>query len=204
MKKILCFGDSNTFGFNPSGGTRYDEKTRWSGILKSKLKNSFEITEEGANNRTGFADNPAGEFYSSQKYLPKLLNRLGELEFAVISVGTNDLQFQYRITEEQIEKGLENLIILTKNYAKKIIVIPPVILDENILNGFFKIMFDKSGIEKSKDTGEIFRNVAKKYNCMIFDINEFTKPSETDGLHYSEKSHKIIAERLYNFILLNN
>lgn len=203
MKKILCFGDSNTFGFNPSDGTRYDEKTRWSGILKSKLKNNFEVIEEGANNRTGFADNPAGEFYSSQKYLPKLLNRLGELEFAVISVGTNDLQFQYSITEEQIEKGLENLIILTKNYAKKIIVIPPVNLDENILNGFFKIMFDKSGIEKSKNAGRIYRKVAQKYNCMIFDINEFEKPSKTDGLHYSEKSHKIIAEKLYNFILLN-
>ena len=104
---------------------------------------------------------------------------------------------------EQIEKGLENLITLTKNYAKNIIVVPPVILDENILYGFFKIMFDNTSIEKSKNVGKIYRKVAQKYNCMIFDINEFAKPTETDGLHYSTKSHKIIAERLYNFILLN-
>ena len=34
MKKILCYGDSNTFGFNPENGKRFDNLTRWSGILK--------------------------------------------------------------------------------------------------------------------------------------------------------------------------
>ena len=28
MKKILCFGDSNTYGFIPSSGKRYDENSR--------------------------------------------------------------------------------------------------------------------------------------------------------------------------------
>ena len=37
MKKILCYGDSNTFGFNPTDLTRYNEDQRWSGILKNKL-----------------------------------------------------------------------------------------------------------------------------------------------------------------------
>ena len=33
MKKVLCFGDSNTFGFIQESGKRYDKNTRWSGIL---------------------------------------------------------------------------------------------------------------------------------------------------------------------------
>lgn len=47
MKKILCFGDSNTFGFNPENGKRFDEQTRWAGKLKIALKNKFEVIEKG-------------------------------------------------------------------------------------------------------------------------------------------------------------
>ena len=31
MKRILCFGDSNTWGFAPKDGYRFDENTRWTG-----------------------------------------------------------------------------------------------------------------------------------------------------------------------------
>ena len=60
MKKILCFGDSNTFGFNPETGARFDKNSRWSGILASLLFPEYEIIEEGMNNRTGFFKNPEG------------------------------------------------------------------------------------------------------------------------------------------------
>ena len=71
MKKILCFGDSNTFGFNPENGKRFDEKTRWTGILKSKLKDLYIVQEAGCNNRTAFSDNPSGENFTGYKALKK-------------------------------------------------------------------------------------------------------------------------------------
>ena len=57
MVEIVCFGDSNTFGFNPKNGKRYDENTRWSGILKRKLKDKFNVIEAGCNNRTCYSIN---------------------------------------------------------------------------------------------------------------------------------------------------
>ena len=60
-------------------------------------------------------------------------------------------------------------------------------------------MFDETSIQKSKSAGQIYKKIAEKLNCYIFDINEFTKGSDTDGLHYSEESHKLIAEKLLNF-----
>ena len=45
MKNILCFGDSNTFGFNPENGSRYDKNTRWTGILQFLCKDNFHIIE---------------------------------------------------------------------------------------------------------------------------------------------------------------
>ena len=37
MKHVLCFGDSNTWGFIPGTCKRYDEHTRWTGILQDEL-----------------------------------------------------------------------------------------------------------------------------------------------------------------------
>ena len=53
MKTILCFGDSNTYGYRPDTGKRYAEDTRWTGILREKLKDrKIEVIEEGLVGRT--------------------------------------------------------------------------------------------------------------------------------------------------------
>ena len=35
--KIVCFGDSNTWGHNPDGGKRFSEQERWPKILQTML-----------------------------------------------------------------------------------------------------------------------------------------------------------------------
>ena len=44
---ILCFGDSNTWGYKPDKTGRFDEKTRWTGLLQQKLGPEYHIIEEG-------------------------------------------------------------------------------------------------------------------------------------------------------------
>lgn len=46
MKHILCYGDSNTHGYIPGGG-RYDDDTRYTGILAKLLDSDYRIIEEG-------------------------------------------------------------------------------------------------------------------------------------------------------------
>ena len=43
---ILCFGDSNTYGYRPDGTGRFDEKTRWTCLLQKKFGNGHRIIEE--------------------------------------------------------------------------------------------------------------------------------------------------------------
>lgn len=200
MKKILCYGDSNTFGFKPKDGERYDKNTRWTGILQNKLGENFEIIEEGMCDRTGFVDNPKGFIFSAQKHFPELISNINKVDIIILALGTNDLQFLYDVNDETIENGLKTLINLAKEKSDEIILIPPVILDETILKGFFNFQFDKTSIEKSKNVGEIYKNLAKTMDCRILDFNEFVKPSKLDGLHYDENSHKLIAEKLALFI----
>ena len=44
MKTILCFGDSNTYGVNPSGG-RHRWNIRWPGRLQALLGAEYEVIE---------------------------------------------------------------------------------------------------------------------------------------------------------------
>ncbi|MBR6126804.1 hypothetical protein IKQ21_03880, partial [bacterium] len=200
MKKILCYGDSNTFGYKPDDGERYGKNSRWTGILQSKLGENFEIIEEGMCDRTGFVDNPKGFIFSAQKHFPELISNIDKVDIIILALGTNDLQLFYDINDKQIEDGLKILINLAKEKSDEIILIPPVILDENILKGSFNFQFDEKSIEKSKKVGEIYKKLAKTMDCKIFDFNEFVKPSKIDGLHYDENSHKLIAENLALYI----
>ena len=40
MKTIVCYGDSNTYGYNPENGFRYEYEERWTTILQKELKDS--------------------------------------------------------------------------------------------------------------------------------------------------------------------
>lgn len=203
MKKILCYGDSNTYGYNPADGSRFDENIRWTALLQKSLGSDYEIIEEGACDRTGFVDNDKGFLFSTQRHFPKIISKTKDVDLLILWIGSNDLQFKYDISFHQIERGLEKLILEAKSKIKRIILIPPVILDDNVLDGYFNFQFNKTSISKSKKAGKTYKKLAQIYHCMFFDINEFTKPSSIDGLHYDKNEHKIIADKLTKFIRNN-
>ena len=200
MKTILCYGDSNTFGLNPRNNLRYDDNTRWTAVLQKNLGSEYKVINEGMPNRTGFVDNPEGILFSSQKHFSDTLSKIDDVYVLILAIGTNDLMFKYNITFDTVEKGLNNLINLAKEKTNNLIIVPPTIMTENILSGPFSSMFDKTSITKSKEAGKIFKQAADTNNCKYFDINEFVKPSNFDGLHYDEKSHKLIADKLTELI----
>ncbi len=157
--------------------------------------------EEGACDRTGFVDNDKGFDFSAQKHFPKLLSKTDNIDILILAIGTNDLQFKYNIDFDQIENGLKKLILIAEDKAKKIILIPPVILNENVLKGYFNFQFDDTSILKSKNAGKIYKQLSEFFNLIFIDFNDFVKPSTVDGLHYDEKGHGIIAEKLTELIL---
>lgn len=200
MKKILCFGDSNTFGYNPHNGSRYNESSRWTGILKNLCKNNYEIIEAGCNNRTAFSNNPDGIQFTGYMILPEYLKE--SYDIIIFAIGINDLQKFYNPTLEEFETGIENLI---KNIRKSlpnsnIIILSPSHITENILNSNFKFMFNQTSIEKSKQITPIYKKIANKYNCKFLDLNKIVAPSKIDGLHYEIEEHKKIAQSIITLL----
>ncbi len=196
MINILCYGDSNTYGFNPENGTRFDANTRWTGVLGKLLGSSFSVIEAGMNNRTGFFDNPDGIAQSGAKHLPECLKNCDKIDICVLGLGANDLQFIFDINEDVVEKGLKRLISHIKEYSKEaeIILVTPPILFKNLLDGYFACQFDEKSIENSKKIKPIYKKVAENENCNLIEIDKFVTPSESDGLHFSAESHKIIGK----------
>ena len=193
MKKILCFGDSNTFGYNPENGLRFPSNERWSGILQSLLGNKYQIIEAGCNNRTGFFDNPAGMKETGYKILPLYLSK--KPDFVILAIGVNDLQTIYNASFYELKSGIENLIDIVRDTCPdaKIIVASPPVITNALFNGYFSSMFDKNSIEKSKQIGTIFKKAAKSKECTFVDLNDYIVVSEKDGLHYEPEAHKEIA-----------
>lgn len=203
MKKIICYGDSNTYGFNPRLGLRFDGKTRWTGILKERFVNDFDLIEEGLNNRKGFADNADGLKYNALKHLPFVLEKYDDVKILVLAVGVNDLQVFYDVTQEETKQALESMISMAQAKNINVILVPPVILKEAILKSLFVSHFNQAGIKKSKEIQPLYQKVAQKMKCHFFDFNSFAEASDIDGLHYDAQAHKKIAENLYSFIMEN-
>lgn len=201
MKKILCFGDSNTWGYIPNLGARYDENTRWTSILQNLLGKKYEIVEAGCCNRTCFIDNPDGIEQTGYKVLPKYLDNT--FDIVILALGINDIQKFFNPSLIDIKKGIENLINITKSICPraKIIVISPARLSSFVKTQYFKRQFDDFAIEKSTHFSEIYKKSEEENNCLFFDWDKIVEVSQLDGLHFSKESHYKIAHKLYDFCL---
>ncbi len=197
LKKILCFGDSNTYGYIPNNGARYDKNTRWTGVLSLLSHGKFEIIEDGCNNRTAFAANPAGKIFTGYEILPELLT--DDFDVVVLAIGINDTQFLYNLSSIEIASGVEKLIniVKVKSPQAKIILVAPSILTDDVLNGNFACLFDRTSIEKSRQLPLLYQKIAEKQNIEFLDLNSVAKTSSLDGLHYAPEQHLKIAQVIF-------
>ena len=65
MKTIVCYGDSNTWGYMPkrehpeiTANNRFPWGVRWTSLLQMKLGADYRVVEEGLNGRTTMFDDP--------------------------------------------------------------------------------------------------------------------------------------------------
>ena len=193
MKKVLCFGDSNTYGYNPKSGNRYPKDMRWTGVLQLS-RPDLKIIEAGCNNRTGFVDNPAGTNFTGYKVLPSLISCSPDI--LIIAIGINDLQSQYNVTLDNFRCGIEQMLIQVRQIlpTSAIIILAPTVITPDILRSNFASLFDQKSVEKSSFLPQIYKEIAHLHACTFLDLNTIIQPSAIDGLHYSEYSHTIIAQ----------
>ncbi len=197
MKKILCFGDSNTFGFIPENGERYKKDERWSGVISNLLDSDYAVTEAGCNNRTAFCINPAGALFTGTKAIVPYLEYHKDWDLIILALGANDLQFAYNVSINEFYEGMKSFIKLVQSHTKsQILLVCPSAIRKNVLNSFFVQMFNETSVEKSLNLPDIYEKISKETKIHYIDLNEFVQTSDCDGLHYTLEAHSKIAYSL--------
>lgn len=203
MKRILCFGDSNTYGYIPDGSGRYSEDIRWTGLLQQKLASGAAVIEEGLCGRTTVFQDELRQGRRGVEIFPVLLETHSPLNLVIIMLGTNDCKRVYGASAEVIGKGIEQLIgqIKVISPQTKILLISPIWLGEDVWRAEYDPEFNSDSVQVSKRLKAVYQKVAEKNDCMFLAASDIAKPSETDQEHLDEKGHKKLADAIYRAIV---
>ena len=91
-QRIVCYGDSNTWGDAPLENRRFNPKERWTGLLQDKLGKDYEVIEEGLCGRTFKAVEIGKEYRVGLTHLKAILSTHEPISYVIVMLGTNDLK----------------------------------------------------------------------------------------------------------------
>ena len=209
-KKILAFGDSNTFGTPPmllrdGNSARYEENIRWPMIMHNYLNPEWKVIEEGLPGRTTSLPDPEmGDHMNGQIGLKIALDSHAPIDLLVIMLGTNDSKIQFGLEPTQITSGLASLLNIANspdmqrkhNNFETLIITPPQVKEQNALE---KIFFNAK--EKTAALDHFYSQLAKKYEVKKLNAGDFIETSETDGVHFEPEAHKLLGKIVADYIL---
>lgn len=209
-KTILCFGDSNTWGWNPRTMERFAPAERWPGVLQERLGGGYLVIEEGLNGRTTVFDDPLEPHRNGSAYLPACLQSHKPIDLVILMLGTNDLKTRFSASSFEIANGAGRLIeIMAASAAGRaggatpevLLLAPPPIGDVSAFGGddpaFAGSELAWEGArEKSLAFARQYRRVAEAYGCRFFDTASVVETSSIDGIHWEAHSHRALGEAL--------
>jgi lysophospholipase L1-like esterase len=208
-KRVICFGDSNTWGYIPVTGQRYDETIRWPARLQEKLGyKDYTVVEEGLTGRTTVFDDPFDPELNGLKTMPAILRSAAPIDMLVFMLGTNDFQSNIPAgnpisTARAVQYMLEiarSLGVDRPGEKMKILLISPVEITEDRLTFKENDVTDQTSINNSRELGKHLRIVADQLGVEFIDAATYIKPGKVDGVHLDEAGHAKMAELVYEMV----
>lgn len=179
--RILCFGDSNTYGFDPRSylGDRYPAEDRWTDILAKKTP--WEVINAGANGRE-IPRNP---------YALRLLSQHAPVDVFLVMLGTNDLLQGASASEAagRMEAFLNPLL----PHCKTILLVSPPPMKRGAW-----VPTDALAAE-SLQLAEAYQALAQKLGIPFADTRGWNIELAFDGVHFTGEGHHTFASQLINY-----
>jgi lysophospholipase L1-like esterase len=140
MRTVVCFGDSNTWGYIPgTEGDRFPREVRWPNQLQGLLGASWEVIAEGLGGRTATIERPDSEGRNGLPYLLPCLHSHAPVDAVVIFLGTNDVNF---VDDDRVARCVARLVdIVRRCDAEPLVVVPPP-FDGHVLGPSFAAELD--------------------------------------------------------------
>jgi len=184
--KILCFGDSNTYGYDPRSyfGGRYPAQFRWVNLLAQEL--SCQAVNAGENGR----EIPERE--EELLHFDLMLTNQKPVDLLIIMLGSNDLLQGNSV--EVVAKRMERFLKHINLDKSKILLIgpPPMELGEWISA--------QEQIDASAALRHEYEALSEWIGVGFADAGEWNIPLSFDGVHFTVEGHKSFAEGLTNYL----
>ncbi len=194
--QILCYGDSNTWGWPPSGWGRHPQDQRWPGVLELTLGRGYHIIEAGQPGRavkSGF-----GAPDEEHRELYQYLNSSQQIDLVILMLGTNDLFIRPSDSADDVASNLGAIVRGIGNGADSnaplILIVSPPYLELDTESQF--AMFDGQMVKKSKQLGGHYEQLAHLYSCGYFDAATVIRSSLVDGVHLDADAHVTLGQAL--------
>ncbi|MFO8150637.1 MAG: SGNH/GDSL hydrolase family protein [Trueperaceae bacterium] len=201
-RTLLCFGDSNTWGFEPATMARYPRRVRWPGVAAAALGDGWQVVEAGLNGRTTVFEDPLDDL-AGARHIGPVLASAAPVDVVVIALGTNDLKTRLSASAYEIAEGagvLVDRVLASEDGpsggAPAVLLVGPPPLgnlggwaerDPDAFEGFEQGW--QGAVEKSRRFAAQYARVARVRGVPFLDAGEHVVSSDLDGIHWSREGH---------------
>lgn len=176
--KVICFGDSNTYGFDPRSylGGRYDRDSRWVDILAART--GWTVCNQGENGR-GVPRAP--------------VCFTADTDLLIVMLGSNDLLQGWR--PEETAALLDRFLTgLSLPLEKLLLIAPPPIVPGAWVEG-------QGQIDDTIAYARCCRALAQRLGIRFADAGQWGVTMAYDGVHFTEQGHMAFAAGLLEVLL---
>lgn len=200
MKTVLCYGDSNTWGYDAVNDSRFSWEERYTGVLSKLLGGGYHVVEHGLCGRTTQYDSQSEQYVNGLKEA-EVCARINEpISIAMIMLGTNDCKEVYGVMPAEITKGAALVAETFEKRGARIILAAPASIKEITKSPFYN-EFGRTAETKSQKLPELYRSLSRRRGWVFLNADQLLVPGEYDGIHLKKDDHRRLAEEIYKKIL---
>ena len=196
-KRILCFGDSLTWGDDPAQvGHRLEH--RWPVTLQNELGPEYTVIEEGQCGRNIATDDaPEGE-KNAIKYILPCLESHSPLDLVILMLGTNECKRKFAYSAQDIAWEMDRFLqkVWTHRHFRAqdgyrvLLMAPPPITDAIHTSWLGDVFEYDAGRQRSEKLVEWFRQIAAQHGCAFLNAGDFVTASPLDGIHLDDENQR--------------
>ncbi len=202
-KRILVFGDSNTWGWKPENMPptiieRWDDDERWTGILQKELGEEYSIITEGLSGRTTVWEDPIEEERCGKVQMLPIMDSQAPFDLMIIFLGSNDMKSRFHASAWDSAQGAGLLVqkalaqVNAFRNEPKVLLMAPTSLGDSVEQSCHIAFY--GSVEKSKKLGYWYEKVANQLKVDFIDAGQIVKSSEIDGLHFDKDQHELLGK----------
>ena len=194
-RTIVCFGDSNTHGANPSGHgkdaagpKRLPRSVRWPRVMEAALGDGYDVIEEGLNGRCTIWDSEIEPGRNGLDYLLPCLLSHAPVDLVTIMLGTNDLKSVYANSAADIACGAARLVDVARGSLAgpngsppEVLLVSPVPLGE--ITARSEMWGFGDALATSRELARMYAIVAEDHGASFFDAGSVAAVHPDDGVH---------------------